>query len=114
MDATVVATRNVNVRAAPNTVGDPLGVVAQGTEVAVVGKVIGADWYQIERPDGGQAYVYAPLFVSPECERQPPTSPRLRRQQRRLRRLQVVGVGLADEICGSRRRRRAPRRWPRP
>ena len=65
MDATVVATVNVNVRAAPNTVGDPLGVVAQGTEVAVVGKVIGADWYQIERPDGGQAYVHAPLFVRP-------------------------------------------------
>jgi hypothetical protein len=53
MDVTVVATRNVNIRAAPNTVGDPLGVVAQGTEVAVVGKVIDADWYQIERPDGG-------------------------------------------------------------
>jgi uncharacterized caspase-like protein/uncharacterized protein YgiM (DUF1202 family) len=65
MDATVVATRNVNVRAAPNTVGDPLGVVTQGTEVAVVGKVIGADWYQIERPDGGRAYVHAPLFVRP-------------------------------------------------
>jgi hypothetical protein len=65
MDATVVATRNVNVRAAPNTVGDPLGVVAEGTEVAVVGKVIGADWYQIERPDGGRAYVHAPLFVRP-------------------------------------------------
>jgi hypothetical protein len=32
----------------------------------VVGKVIGANWYQIERPDGGEAYVYAPLFVSPE------------------------------------------------
>jgi uncharacterized protein YgiM (DUF1202 family) len=65
MDATVVATRNVNVRSAPNTVGDPLGVVAQGTEVAVVGKVIGADWYQIERPGGGRAYVHAPLFVRP-------------------------------------------------
>src|SRR5690606_4673290 len=66
MDAMVVATRNVNVRAAPDTVGDPLGVVAQGTEVAVVGKVIGADWYQVKRPDGGEAYVYAPLFASLE------------------------------------------------
>ena len=52
MNATVVATRNVNVRSAPNTVGNSLGVVAQGTEVAVIGKVIGVDWYQIERPDG--------------------------------------------------------------
>ena len=69
MDATVVATRNVNVRAAPNTVGDPLGVVAQDTEVAVVGKVIGTDWYQIQGPEGGLAYVYAPLFVSPESLR---------------------------------------------
>jgi hypothetical protein len=65
MDATVVATRNVNVRAAPNTGGDTLGAVAQGTEVAVVGKVVGVDWYQIVRPDGGLAYVYAPLFVRP-------------------------------------------------
>ncbi len=63
--APVVATSNVNVRAAPDTIGDPLGVVAEGTEVAVVGKVIGADWYQIERPDGGRAYVYTPLFVRP-------------------------------------------------
>ena len=31
----------------------------------MVGKVIGADWYQIERPEGGLAYVYAPLFVRP-------------------------------------------------
>ena len=65
MDTTVVATRNVNVRSAPDTVGDPLGVVAEGTEVAVVGKVIGADWYQIERPGGGRAYVFASLFVRP-------------------------------------------------
>ena len=66
LDTTVVATRNVNVRGTPNTDGDPLGVVTQGAEVAVVGKVIGANWYQIQRPDGGEAYVYAPLFVSPE------------------------------------------------
>jgi hypothetical protein len=30
-----------------------------------VGKVIGVDWYQIARPGGGLAYVYAPLFVRP-------------------------------------------------
>jgi hypothetical protein len=66
LDTTVVATRNVNMRGAPNTDGDPLAVVAQGTEVTVVGKVIGGNWYQIQRPDGGEAYVYAPLFVSPE------------------------------------------------
>jgi uncharacterized caspase-like protein len=66
LDTTVVATRNVNLRAAPSTDDDPLGVVAQGTEVAVTGKVIGANWYQIEGPDGGEAYVYAPLFVAPE------------------------------------------------
>jgi hypothetical protein len=66
LDTTVVATRNVNVRGVPNTDGDPLDVVAQGAAVAVVGKVVGTNWYQIQRPDGGPAYVYAPLFVSPE------------------------------------------------
>jgi hypothetical protein len=79
MDATLVATRNVNVRAAPNTVGDPLDVVAEGTEVAVLGKVIGADWYQIERPDGGLAYVHAPLFARPSrstaAAGEPPAAP---------------------------------------
>jgi hypothetical protein len=67
LDTTLVATRNVNVRGAPNTDGAPLGVVAQGTEVAVIGSVVGGDWYQIRRPDGSEAYVYAPLFVSPEA-----------------------------------------------
>src|SRR5918994_1563479 len=36
LDTTVVATRNVNVRGAPNIDTDPLDVVAQGAEVAVV------------------------------------------------------------------------------
>src|SRR5690606_10331863 len=54
MDTTVVATRNVNVRRAPNTDYEPLGVVSQGTEVAVNGKVVGADWYRIARPDGAE------------------------------------------------------------
>ena len=36
----------------------------QGAEVAVVGKVIGANWYRIRRPEGGEAYVYAPLFAA--------------------------------------------------
>jgi hypothetical protein len=67
LDTTLVATRNVNVRGAPNTDGAPLGVVAEGTEVAVIGSVVGGDWYQIRRPDGSEAYVYAPLFVSPEA-----------------------------------------------
>jgi Caspase domain/Bacterial SH3 domain len=65
VETIVVATRNVNIRGAPSTKGDPLGVVPQGTEVAVTGKVIGADWYRIGRPDGSEAYVYAPLFVAP-------------------------------------------------
>ncbi len=64
-DTTLVATRNVNVRGEPNTDHDPLGVVTQGTEVTVVGKVIGANWYRIKQPDGSEAYVYAPLFEPP-------------------------------------------------
>jgi Caspase domain/Bacterial SH3 domain len=66
LDTTVVATRNVNVRGVPNTDGDPLDVVAQGAEVAVVGKVVDSNWYQIRRPDGSEAYVWAPLFASRE------------------------------------------------
>jgi uncharacterized caspase-like protein len=67
LEATMVATRDVNMRGEPNTDGDPLDVIAQGTEVTVVGKVIGASWYRIQRPGGGEAYVYAPLFVPPEA-----------------------------------------------
>jgi hypothetical protein len=67
LEATMVATRNVNLRDEPNTDGEPLSVVLQGAEVAVVGKVIGANWYRIRRPEGGEAYVYAPLFAPPEA-----------------------------------------------
>jgi Caspase domain/Bacterial SH3 domain len=67
LDTVVVATRDVNVRGVPNTDGDPLGAVAQGTEVAVVGKVVGTNWYRIRRPEGGEAYVYAPLFAPREA-----------------------------------------------
>jgi uncharacterized caspase-like protein len=67
LEATMVATRNVNLRGEPNTDREPLSVVLQGAEVAVVGKVIGANWYRIRRPEGGEAYVYAPLFAPPEA-----------------------------------------------
>lgn len=66
MDATLVATRNVNIRKSPNTDHDPLGVVPEGAAVTVTGRVVGAEWYRIARPDGGEAYVFAPLFVAPE------------------------------------------------
>jgi uncharacterized caspase-like protein len=67
LDVTLVATRNVNLRGEPNTDGEPLSVVPQGAEVAVVGKVIGANWYRIRQPEGGEGYVYAPLFAPPEA-----------------------------------------------
>jgi hypothetical protein len=67
LEATMVATRNVNLRGEPNTDGEPQGVVPQGAEVAVVGKVVGANWYRIRRPEGGEGYVYAPLFAPPEA-----------------------------------------------
>jgi parallel beta-helix repeat protein len=73
-DEVLIALRNANVRAGPGTDHAKLGSLAAGTAVDVTGKVRGADWYRIERPGGGNGYVYAPLLaVAPEVRGVPET-----------------------------------------
>ena len=61
-DITLVATENANVRAQPATSSERLTTIPAGAEVAVTGKVVGEDWYQVARADGGEGYVYGPLL----------------------------------------------------
>jgi uncharacterized caspase-like protein len=71
MDAELVALRNANVRAAPTTRADRLGVLSADTRVTVTGKVKDADWFRIARAGGEPGYVFAPLLGEPA----PPPAP---------------------------------------
>ena len=61
MDEQYVAVKNANVRAEPTTGAERLTTLDAGTTVTVTGKVRGADWYRIQRPDGSEGYVFASL-----------------------------------------------------
>ncbi len=60
--ARYVVVRQAVVRAAPTTAGMRLATLAAGTEVQVAGRTVDGDWLVIKRPEGGKAYVYAPLL----------------------------------------------------
>ena len=63
MDEEFVTARNANVRAAPTTDAQKLTTLGAGTTVTVTGRVRGADWYRVERADGGEGYVFASLLA---------------------------------------------------
>jgi hypothetical protein len=62
-----VTTKASNFRDGPTISATRLGTLMKGTSVVVLGKVDGANWLQIQRPQGmgGVAYIYAPLLSSP-------------------------------------------------
>ena len=61
MDETLYALKNANVRQGPSTKTKRLGMLRKGTEVAVTGRVKGANWFRVDL-DGREAFVYAPLL----------------------------------------------------
>lgn len=61
MDETLYALKNANVRQGPSTKTKRLGMIRKGSEVAVTGRVKGADWFRVEL-DGREVFVYAPLL----------------------------------------------------
>lgn len=58
----VRGTSSVNVRAAPGTRNEMVGILPPGAAVAVTGKVEGLDWYQVTLVGGTAGYVFAPLL----------------------------------------------------
>ncbi|MEQ9640442.1 MAG: caspase family protein [Alphaproteobacteria bacterium] len=57
----VVVSRAV-LRAAPTDAGKRLATLAAGTEVQIAGRTVDGDWLVIAQPEGGKAYLYAPLL----------------------------------------------------
>ncbi len=60
--ATVQA-QGINVRAGPGTDFPIVGGLSQGAQVTVLGQNQAGDWLQIQLPDGGQGWVFAPLVA---------------------------------------------------
>jgi hypothetical protein len=56
---------SVNVRVAPGTRNDKVGVLPPGAAVEVTGKVVGRDWYRVALVGGTSGYVFAPLLGPP-------------------------------------------------
>jgi TRAP-type mannitol/chloroaromatic compound transport system substrate-binding protein len=65
LDASLVATRDANVRGGPSTDFYQIDRLVAGQDVAVTGKVIGEEWYRIRLQDGSDGYVWIPLLAEP-------------------------------------------------
>lgn len=62
MEAVYVAVKNANIREGPSAGTPKVGLLKRQATVTVTGKVKDADWYRIEREDGGRGYVYGSLL----------------------------------------------------
>ena len=60
-DLTMWVAKRSNVRSGPGTDHAKVGLLEIGDEVRVTGEV--GDWFRIEAPDGGDAFVWAPLLT---------------------------------------------------
>ena len=69
------AATNTNIRQAPSSNADRVGLLSQGQTTEVTGRVVGRDWYRINNPSGGSGFVYAPLLKKPKPAAQPESAP---------------------------------------
>ena len=65
MTASMVANRSANVRAAPTTDSDKVGLLRAGASVQVTGRTPGPGdlWFQVVLADGGNGYVFGRLLT---------------------------------------------------
>ena len=63
LDATFVALKTANLRAAPSAEAARVGRLAKGVALAVTGKVRGRNWYRVAHA-GGTAYIHAAALVA--------------------------------------------------
>jgi hypothetical protein len=78
VEATYLAVKNANVRDQPSVRAAKVAMLPQGAEVHVAGRVIGMNWYLVERDDKPLGYVYGELLMPPEAARvalAPPPKP---------------------------------------
>jgi SH3-like domain-containing protein len=69
MDAVMVTLKRTNVRDGPTTKSTKVATLDAGAIVSVTGKVEDADWHRIERKEGEEGFVYAPLLGAEVPER---------------------------------------------
>jgi formylglycine-generating enzyme required for sulfatase activity len=65
LDERMLAVTNTNIRKAPSADAEKVGLLTQGEETEVTGRVLDRDWYRINNPAGGIGYVYGPLLKKP-------------------------------------------------
>ena len=68
IDAPYVVPKNANVRERPDVESERVGVLPKGTEVTVLGKVKGKNWYLVSRDGQRLGYVYGALLDEIEAE----------------------------------------------
>lgn len=62
-DTYYVAVTNSNVRAAPTTNAERVGLLREGKRVLVLGTAAGGSWYQVRLNSGQTGYIYGKLLV---------------------------------------------------
>ena len=83
IEAEYVAVKNVNVRAEPTVRSDSVATLKRGTEVHVAGKVMGQNWYLVERDDKTLGYVFGELLLDAETARQQEEAQRKEEERKR-------------------------------
>ncbi|MCW2237246.1 SUMF1/EgtB/PvdO family nonheme iron enzyme [Azospirillum canadense] len=78
-EGTYITVADANLRASPANNSTRIANVPRNTTLRVVGRVPGANWYQVTLGDGSQGYVFAPLVhMTPPADRTeaaPPPAP---------------------------------------
>jgi uncharacterized protein YgiM (DUF1202 family) len=63
-DAYYIAVTNANVRAAPTTNAERVGLLREGKRVVVLGTAGGGSWYHVRLDSGQMGYIYGKLLVA--------------------------------------------------
>ncbi len=71
VEAIFVAVKNTNVRKRPSVRSPKVAVLKRGSEIHVAGKVVGANWYLVERDEEPLGYVFGELLGEPERAAEP-------------------------------------------
>ena len=79
MEAELAANVTANVRKQPDRSAAILGKIERGDTVEVTGRVVGKNWYRIEREDGSTGYVSASVLTKRKAAKPapPPTKPKV-------------------------------------
>lgn len=75
MDIYYDVVTDANIRSAPSSQADKLGLLSRGGRVHVTGQVTGKPWYRIQSDDNIRGFVYAELLRKPAAVARPSSPP---------------------------------------